>query len=54
MKLTSTPLAFPPSLLSTHTHSLSLLRLMYYELMQEDFSLDDVNEALIQIRPESF
>lgn len=35
------------------THALSLLRLIYYDLMQEGFSLEDVNKALIQISPES-
>ena len=54
MKLTSTPLIPAPlSLVHTHTLSLSLLKLIYYDLMQEDFSLEDVNKALIQISPES-
>lgn len=53
VKLTSTPLISSPLLLCTHTQSLSLLRLIYNDLMQEDFSLDDMNKDLIQISPES-
>lgn len=43
----------PLSLLCTLSLSLPLLKLIYYDLMQEDFSLEDVNKALIQISPES-
>lgn len=44
----------PSALVHTHTCtlSLSLLRLIYYDLMQEDFSLEDMNKTLIQISPE--
>lgn len=36
-----------------HAYTHTLLKLIHYDLMQEDFSLVDVKEALIQISPES-
>lgn len=53
LKLTSTSLILPHTHALSLVHTLSLLRLLYCDLMQEDFSLEDVNKALIQISPES-